>query len=338
MPLNCTTININGLRDYSKREMFQTMIQNRDIVFIQETHFVNIKEARKFTYKWEGEGFWSFGTERSKGVGIFVNKKLNYKVNHFITDIDGRYVALDIRIDNIMFRLVCVYAPNTEAHRKVFLDDLSCLLITNNVIIMAGDYNCVENISLDKVGGNPLTGNIGHKQIEELKTTFKILDPFRFKHELIKEYSFYHSSQPIQARLDRFYITDTLGCEIDTIQHVPCPLSDHSFVTLKLNPPNSKTTQGPGYWKCNVKVLYNPDFKLAIEDLWETLKTHHPKDDVWWENCKIKFKELIITHSKKTIKTHCFLTHPYEFLGQIYPYFNPSRLRLQTYKSSNKRC
>lgn len=51
--------------------------------------------------------------------------------------------------------IVNVYAPTTGQDRKEFFDNLWNYKTGDNNLIIAGDFNCVEEIDKDKLGGNP---------------------------------------------------------------------------------------------------------------------------------------------------------------------------------------
>lgn len=57
---------------------------------------------------------------------------------------------------------------------------------------------------------------------------------------------------------------------------------------------------GPGYWKLNVSILENLEVIEAIESLWlNELNPMSLHDSQWWKLCKVKFKEVLIFHSKR---------------------------------------
>ena len=301
MALKLCSININGLRQGFKQKIVFTRLNSFgfDIVFLQETHVHCMGEASKFSKLWEGKYFWSFGTTRSCGVAILLNKQLCFKVISENWDTDGRLLCLDINMADCKFRLINVYMPNNDVTRKDFINDLEGYLITPREIILGGDFNFVEDISLDKMGGNLDRGNSGAVNMGLLKSDFYLVDAFRRKFPKRKEYS--HRQGPIHIRLDRFYISDTLLKWVDKIQHTPCSVSDHYFVDVYFKEFDLENFKyGPGYWMCNTNVLSDPQFVSDLEDLWyNTLAVSNVKDGVWWENCKLKFKKLIIRHSRK---------------------------------------
>ena len=163
MALKISSLNINGLRKKFKQDIIFTRFNNLgfDIVFLQETHVINMTEAMKFSKLWEGKTFWSFGTTKSCGVGILLNKNFCFKLISEARDTDGRLLCLDIDLADSKYRLINVYMPNKPANRRDFINDLEGYLITPREIILGGDFNFVEDIALDKMGGDLNQGNFG---------------------------------------------------------------------------------------------------------------------------------------------------------------------------------
>ena len=83
-------------------------------------------------------------------MGILLNPTLQFKVTNFDFDIFGRYVVLDVNINEIDYRLINVYMPNIAGERKEFISSLANVLVTKRHIILGGDFNFLENLHLDK--------------------------------------------------------------------------------------------------------------------------------------------------------------------------------------------
>ena len=98
-------------------------------------HVANIVEASKLSKLWEGIKFWSFGTTKSCGVGILLNKNLSFKLVSQTRDTDGRLLCLDINLADRKYRLINVYMHNDAANRKQFINDLEGYMITPCMII-----------------------------------------------------------------------------------------------------------------------------------------------------------------------------------------------------------
>lgn len=92
-------------------------------------------------------------------------------INIFL-DLDGRLVYVDINYLNVNYRVINVYAPNDEGDRNIFFDELYPICITQRNIILGGDFNCVLNIQLDKIGGNPLSSLAGSVKIKNIMSDF----------------------------------------------------------------------------------------------------------------------------------------------------------------------
>ena len=60
-------------------------------------------------------------------------------------------------------RLMSIYLPNEITERKQFLREIDRFFYTSAPLIVGGDWNFVENLNLDKFGGNPNNGKKGSK-------------------------------------------------------------------------------------------------------------------------------------------------------------------------------
>ena len=302
MNLQITTLNINGLSEKnSKSEKLHKLLfyQNQfhwDIIFIQESHISDILRAKEITKNWVGKWFWSFGSSNSRGVGIFLSCNLNFHLDHFYYDTEGRIILVDITIDVVKFRLLNVYLPNSATERKDFINELDNYLLVNRALIIGGDWNFVENTKLDRNTVPDNVGTFGKVEISKLKSDFHLIDPFRIIHP--EKIAFTWQRAGIASRLDRFYISKSLEKNVKTVEIINCPFSDHDFCILTLQNLNKIQTFGPGYWKCNVSILENDLFVQDFNLLVHHLESFENKDLVWWENFKIQSKDLIIKHSK----------------------------------------
>ena len=100
-------------------------LEGWDVLFIQETYCTSIKEARSWEQNFNGKSFWSFGSKHSRGVGIFLSAILNFELGNFDFDLDGRFLILDVIINDVNFRCINIYAPNNSVERKTFINNLA---------------------------------------------------------------------------------------------------------------------------------------------------------------------------------------------------------------------
>ena len=119
--LHLLTLNTQGLREKLKRNRVYEWInhQKADIILLQETHFTKDLEPFVKT-EWKGHIIHSFGTSQSRGVSILINYKLNINIDKTVVDKDGRYILLNIKINDTKYCLVNIYAPNDKHKRNSF--------------------------------------------------------------------------------------------------------------------------------------------------------------------------------------------------------------------------
>ena len=301
MALKIISLNCNGLREFSKREFLFNYFQilQADIVFLQETHCDSIKTAKKWSQGWAGKCFWSFGTNKSCGVGILVNRDLVNHVKSFKFDIEGRLISVNILINDEIYQFVNVYMPNNQVERKNFIKSMEVYCSSKN-LFLGGDFNFVENINLDKRGGNDTLGTVGTKDLNVFKNAFGLCDIYRKLHPLVKDFTWNNGT--VFCRLDRFYISSELINFVQNVEQIPSLKSDHDIVSLQLHNLFSKNKQGPGFWHCNVKILQDEKLKIEMKDYFDNVNHAGVKDSDWWETCKCKCKKIIIKHSVRISK------------------------------------
>ena len=80
-------------------------------------------------------------------------------------DLSGRVVTVKVEREGNLFQLTNVYAPNIHSDRKDFFDSLWRYTFSNLEAIVAGDFNCVPDVTLDKWGGHDRFGNKAVSQL-----------------------------------------------------------------------------------------------------------------------------------------------------------------------------
>ena len=118
--LNLFSLNVKGIRSTGKRRKVLNWLNNKhsDIYFLQETHSTSNVE-KYYKMNWSGNMLLSHGTNNSKGVAILFNKNLDYEVIAKHIDCDGRYIILDLKIQDTPMVLVNVYAPCAKSKEQV---------------------------------------------------------------------------------------------------------------------------------------------------------------------------------------------------------------------------
>ena len=69
--------------------------------------------------QWRGETYFAHGTVHSRGVSILVRNTLDFRPKSVKSDEEGRFLCLEAIIQDELFLLVSIYAPNTNSTNKV---------------------------------------------------------------------------------------------------------------------------------------------------------------------------------------------------------------------------
>ena len=113
LDIKCLSVNTRGLNKSIKRRSVFRWIHNQNVhfTFLQESHSSKLS-ADAWLAEWGGKVFFSHGTTNSKGVMILINPKLDCKVEKRILDNSGRFIILDVALEDTHIILVNIYAPN----------------------------------------------------------------------------------------------------------------------------------------------------------------------------------------------------------------------------------
>ena len=125
---------------------------------MQETHS-SPESENIWINEWGGEIIYSHGSRNSRGVAVLLKTNLNVDFKKIKASHDGRFVFLDILIDDSPFKFLNIYGPNNINRQLNFFSQLKNLLlkeecINSKEIIIGGDFNCVQDPTLDKNGGS----------------------------------------------------------------------------------------------------------------------------------------------------------------------------------------
>ena len=91
-----------------------------DICFLQETY--STQEVENIWRKqWKGNMFFSHGSSHSRGVLVLVRDNLDFQLRSIKVDSQGRYVFLEVSIQDSPYFLLNIYAPNKCSEQCTFL-------------------------------------------------------------------------------------------------------------------------------------------------------------------------------------------------------------------------
>ena len=310
--LDIISLNTAGLGDFTKRrKIFNYLkkhVSRRGIVFLQETHSVR-KDEKLWTNQF-GCGvrsmIFSHGKSDARGVLIGFREAIKYKIKARYVDKNGRYIVLDMLIDNNPIILVNYYAPNVEPEQLKVLDELAHIFnqlqtSENTTIIWGGDFNLFFDVHLDAEGGSPKLKIKSLSKLLSMMSENDLCDIYRIRNPEAKRFTWCRKSPFKQRRLDCFLVSDTLQENIKAVGIIPSVQSDHSAITLTLCPV-SENVRGRAYWKFNSSLTQDNYFIDSLKSQIPTFATEvfSVNDSIMrWEYVKYKCREFSRSYSIK---------------------------------------
>ncbi len=300
------TINVNGLRDESKRvRVFQQLRKSGyDVIALQETH-CSTEVVSNWKEQWGGTSFWTQGETNSAGVAFLFNPKHKVVIKDIYESVPGRLLRLTIKFNNIHLQLVNVYGYNTHSTPKDKVENFFYLVNQSfsydPLAIVLGDFNMVESVELDRQGGIPANYHTyGLVNLTDMKEQADLIDSWRSLHPNDKVFTYSNHDGSIKSRLDRIYIPIELRDQVINTFVMPTQLSDHDFVILNVTLPN-EVIRGKGKWSFNVEYLQHEEFEKRVIDFWNDWRVNHKrkfKDKrEWYDMGKFHLKSIAIQYA-----------------------------------------
>ena len=109
--------------------------------------------------EWNGEVIFNHGTNTARGVAILINPRLEYIVRETKRDSKGRILNILLELGDHPFNIVNIYAPQTDNELESFFANVDKFFSVEHENRIAGDFNCISNQQLDKLGGNRTFGS-----------------------------------------------------------------------------------------------------------------------------------------------------------------------------------
>lgn len=310
---NMISVNVRGLNERVKRRKVFRWIKNSkvDICFIQEAHSTQNLE-KIWRSEWGGTILFSHGSNRARGVAVLIKPGLDFTLIELNQDQTGRYIILDAKIQDKSFKLVNLYAPNSEDDQTNFYrhlrKKLSHKLEVQDNIILGGDWNVIQNITKDRKGGADKRMNNNRKiilkEIETLKEDLQISDIWRVKNPSKERFTWRKKNPVVKSRLDFWLISKKLEDYTENTDIVPCINTDHSAITLEIKT-YSENTKGKGLWRLNTSFLKEDKYVRSIMEhrkLWleEFNNITSAKDK--WELIKYRIRQFSLEYGKERAK------------------------------------
>ena len=255
--LKLNSFNARGLGDGRKRRcVFQWLRQfHKGIIFLQETHGTEALE-KKWEKEWGGHIKFSHGTCGNRGVAIMFPKGLDILINNKIKDSNGRFILLDVVLEEQNLTLVNLYAPTKDKEQEqiTFINFVQNTLQTyyDANIILGGDLNSYMDPSLDKTGGKKEKISNATKCYQQLCEDYNLADVWRILNPDLRRYTWRGITKNglVQSRLDIWLTSLHMLYEIHNVDIKPGIKSHHSIIKLEFIIREAQV-RGRGFWKFN---------------------------------------------------------------------------------------
>ncbi len=308
--LNILSLNVNGLNSAVKRTRVLEYLHRKSIscALIQETHLKQSDVAR-FQNKYYKLIAFSCAQNKTKGVLILVNRKLNLTVEHIGSDEKGRFVFIRCKIYNNRLALVSIYGPNETD--SAFLTQISKTLLEeiDYPLVVGGDFNAVINPVLDK-SQSDTTANPSSKLLNKFITELNLIDLWRIQNTKAKDFTFFSNRHKTFSRIDYIFLSPSLISSNSSISILPILLSDHSAMLCSV--PLSDVKAKSPRWRFNISLLSNQTFITSLKEyVKDFLEINMPSDvdpQILWETTKCAIRGFCISFSSTLAKarTHQF--------------------------------
>lgn len=294
--LNIGTLNVRGLATRKKQGQVHRLLTERglDVLAIQETKIDGEEETAsmvdRFTLRYYACVSHAIGS--SAGCVVFVKKMPGLEVQAVKSYDSGRLVVCDFLYGVLLWRILCVYAPNKADDRNEFFANLRHLLTTERLVILMGDFNCVLS-SRDKSSSSPYR-DASTDLLTELVQDASIVDIAECL-EGARDVQYTHFQGSSHARLDRIYVSLDLIGKCERYSVLPVSFSDHCLVQCNIGRKIYKAPFNWDLWKLNTKLLKDEVFaSYTTEKLNEFQIDEDNLIFQKWEVCKgdIKMKAI----------------------------------------------
>ena len=298
--LKIATVNCRGIRNRAKRLAFFTHSKTLDVhvLCLQET-YSKPQDELVWQNDWrdKNQAVFNSNAEISRktdaGTAILLNHP-SLQFGNIRKDGGGRILTAEIRCDSFVFQVVNVYAYHSsypKQKRKGFFNQIYDFANKNLTKILCGDFNCVENPTLDRHPAKN-SSNTELKQLTEFVQICKMCDCAT----QLQQTKHTFSSEISSSRIDRIYAFDDVN--VVSVRVSPNHFSDHNALIAQVDIP-LQASRGKGYWKNNVTCYQNETFLNDLESKWKIWKNKQNSLSLveWWIQVKNKVKKLVIEHS-----------------------------------------
>ena len=138
----------------------------------------------------------------------------NFEIIKYKADVNGRFIIIDIKIENQLYTIANIYGPNNDDPEFFQQFGENLLDFSGENIILAGDFNLVLEVEKDKQGGNTTTHNNALQELDKIIQNLDLGDIWRDLNSESKRFTWRRRKPNIQCRLDFFLISNCLYSKV----------------------------------------------------------------------------------------------------------------------------
>lgn len=290
------SLNGNSLRNMNKLEQVLVSVK-ADMWCFQETNWTDSKML-EIKSKWSELMFCSHGSEKTCGVAILVKNDVVQNVKQVYADNQGRLIVIEFEVQNVIFRLINVYASNIESERRDMFNNLRTLCSENCILV--GDFN-VKCTRMDVSRCDSFRHDSSRNALWELMKNENLVDIWRAENLNGRVFSRRQVvlNELKQSRIDLCLVKEDVIQQVQKMSYNFTAYSDHAVMSFQIG--FAVEMRGGGVWCLNASLLKEESYiKEIIECIEGEMSNVLLKENVclWWEEVKVKVKNRSIRYSK----------------------------------------
>ena len=206
----------------------------------------------------------SHGSPNVRSVAILLNRGEDYCFHSKIIDPLGRFIIVKVEIEDNLYVLINVYAPNKDKEDVEFFNGLLAIIRRDDLdaeenFIIGGGFNCPLNPVLDKKGRSLTQGKSFVTSIDCFEEELDLVDIWRVQIPITKGFTWSQKSPKIFCQLDYWLISNPVQDFVSSSCILPAIKTDHAAIVLDLTSKENQN-RGPGIWKMNWSWLEDENY------------------------------------------------------------------------------
>ncbi|KAM5158282.1 protein transport protein Sec61 subunit gamma [Mantella aurantiaca] len=298
-----TSWNIRGLATPEKRSATLRELKrlHSEVCFLQETHF-KIDKIPKFSNHDYPHVYHSGSPVSSaKGVSTLISKHISWKIRDQWSDDEGRLLFVKGEIEGSLYTFANLYLPNSG--QVLFLEKALSALegFQEGVLIIGGDFNFTLQPLLDNSRATSSMPYAAIRRIKKCLHQYQLIDIWRLKHPIDKDYTFFSNPHNSYSRIDMFLVKHHNLSLVKAANIESISISDHAAIHIDLD--LNQYPKPPFSWRLNEHLLSDPEVIQSIQSEITNYFSHNslPESDpmIVWEVHKPYIRGVLMSHGAR---------------------------------------